>query len=113
MKLAELFETVTSSSVTSVENIGKVEFAATPSMIRLYKRDANNCPRCVAQVRRYKNQGWKFITNKDWKEMKLPHFGYLENAKLPMNGKKTISGNLKNLFKAWGITHEDITMLEK
>ena len=107
MKLTEVFEFAAAGS-TSVASIGQVEFSSHKNQIKLYKRDSLGNAKVVAKIKRKKSDGWRLITTKDWKTNNLPHFGHLENIKLPMNGQKTISGNLQSMLKIWGIRYEEL-----
>lgn len=108
MKLSDLNETV-SMGVTSVASIGNVEYVSKPHMIRMYKRcNETNTDKCIATIRRNKGEGWRFKPTNEWASMKLPHIGYLRNIKTPVNGKKTISSNLENMLKAWGVNYDSL-----
>jgi len=108
MKLKELFE-VASAGVTSVQSIGRVEQKAFGNaLIRLYKRDDSNVPKCVAKIKRETGCGWKMCATDGWKECNLPHFGQLTNIKTPINGSKTIRRNLETMLKAWGIKYDEL-----
>jgi hypothetical protein len=108
MKLNEILSEEAMAGVTSVSSIGSVEYRAWPSMVKLYKRNDQNVPCCVAKIKRHKGQGWRIITTDEWKKMNLPHFGYIHDLKTPVSGQKTISNNLSNMLKAWGIKHGEI-----
>lgn len=113
MKLKDLFE-VASAGVTSVASIGQVEFAGSPSQIKLYKRcNQTNSSKCIARIRRRKGEGWRFQTTKEWDEMKLPHIGYLKSMKTPVNGNKTISNNLESMLSSWGVKYDKLMKREK
>lgn len=108
MKLKELFE-VAGFGVTSVASIGDVEFVNKPAYIKLYKRCKDNDKRkCIATVRREKGDGWRFKPVAGWKEMGLPHIGFLKRIKTPVSGSKTISNNLENMLKAWGVNYKSL-----
>lgn len=107
MKLEELYEEA-APGVTSVSSIGKLEYSATPNTVKLYKRDCDNKTKCIAKIRRKKNEGWRFMTMPHWKSMNLPHFGQLHNARTPVKGMKTISGNLDKVLKQWGIKYDEL-----
>lgn len=111
MKLFDLVEAA-APGVTSVASIGKVEFAAKPHSIDLYKRNSDNCAVCVAKIRRYKGSGWRFVPTKNWSGMNLPHFGNLSFAKTPVNGSKAITGNLESMLKKWGIRHDGLDQIK-
>ena len=107
MKLNELFETA-ATGMTSVASIGRVEYAAFPNRIELYKRNKENCPTCVAKIRRKKGAGWSLITTKEWGGNNLPHFGQLHNIKTPTNGMKSISNDLSRMLTTWGIKVDEL-----
>lgn len=102
-----IFETA-AAGMTSVDSIGSLETQLFPALIRLYKRDDKNVPKCVAKICRKKGEGWSMMPTEGWGELNLPHFGNVVGAKTPKNGKKTISSNLPDILKQWGITHGDI-----
>ena len=109
MKLKELFE-FASAGVTSVQSVGRIEQQAFgDALIKLYKRDDSNVPKCVANIKREKGCGWKMCTTDGWKECNLPHFGNLSNIKTPVNGTKTIRRNLEAMLKAWGVKYDELS----
>jgi hypothetical protein len=110
MKLSDIFETA-STGMTSVASIGQVEYQAFPNRVNLYKR-IDGCAKCVAKIKRKRNDGWRFVTTKDWSGMKMPHMGHLTNIKSDKKGMKTISNNLESMLKAWGIKYDGIVKRE-
>jgi len=110
MKINDIFETA-ATGMTSVASIGKVEFAAWPDRVELYKRDSLGCAKCVAKIKRKNSDGWRFVTTSDWKGLGNEHFGHLANIKSPVSGKKTVSQNISSLLKQWGITNDGIVPL--
>jgi hypothetical protein len=109
MKLKDLrlYETA-ATGVTSVASIGKVEFAAFPNRVELYRRNACDKTECIAKIKRHRKDGWRFTPTKAWSQHKLPHFGQLNNIKTPQRGMKTISNNLSNMMKVWGIRYDEL-----
>lgn len=97
--------------MTSVASIGQIEFAAFPNRVELYKRDSLGCAKCVAKIKRKKNDGWRLVTTKEWKNLGNPHFGHLNDIKSTKSGMKNISGNLGSMLSAWGINYE--TLMQK
>jgi hypothetical protein len=111
MKLSDLFETV-GFGVTSVASIGDVEYVNRPSQIKIFKR-CNDVNRCIAVVNRNKGDGWRFKPVAGWKDMGLPHIGYLKNIKTTVNGSKTISNNLEAMLKSWGVNYDSLINRER
>lgn len=111
MKIEELIETA-SPGMTSVQSIGNIEAVAFPSHVRLYKR-CDDKSKCIAKIRRKKNDGWRFTPTKNWSGEKLPHFGNVVNTKLPMRGRKTIHKNISGLLKTWGVRYDSLSIKEK
>lgn len=108
-----IIEETAEAGVTSVSNLGKIEYRAFPDLIKLYKRDDSNVPRNIAKIKRKKGMGWQIVVTEEWDALKLPHFGNVVNIRLPVIGKKTISDNLANLFKVWGISVDSFASLNK
>jgi hypothetical protein len=106
MKIKDILNEVAEPGTTSVESIGKVEFKTFNGSVCLIKRNQDNKPCTVARINRTTGEGWSMVPTKIWKELNLPHFGNLQKIKLPIKGKKTITNNLKDLLKAWGIRHD-------
>lgn len=102
-----IFETAT-AGMTSVASIGSLETQAFPALIKLFKRDDKNVPKCVGKICRKKGKGWRMVFTDEWQNMNLPHFGNLVGAKSPKNGKKTITSNLSSILQQWGINLKDI-----
>lgn len=107
----DIFETA-SAGVTSVQSIGSVEYAAKPNLIKLYKRNEENKPCCIARIQRKPYKGWSMVMTDEWDKFELPHFGYLQSVKTPMNGMKTISKNLPMMLNRWGVKYNDLKMNE-
>jgi len=108
MKLIDLFE-FASAGVTSVQSIGKIEQKAFGTdLIRLYKRDDSNVPKCVAKIKRKTGCGWSMCATDGWKDCGLPHFGQLKDIKTQVNGTKTIRKNLTAMLKAWGVNYDEL-----
>lgn len=99
--------------VTSVSSIGSVEYAVKPNLIKLYKRNEENKPCCIAKIQRKPYKGWSMIMTDEWKKFNLPHFGYLNSVKSPVNGMKTISNNLSSMLKNWGMKYDELKLNEE
>jgi hypothetical protein len=113
MKLKDIkLKEEAAAGITSVASIGKVEFAAFPNRVELYRRDNCNNSHCIAKIRRQKGDGWRFTPTKHWGNQQLPHFGQLNNIKSPVKGMKTVSGNLADMLKTWGIRYDDLMKKE-
>lgn len=106
----DMLREVASPGSTTVANIGSLTFVARPNQIKIFKRpgicDDNN--KCIAKLQRKTGLGWRFLTTKDWDKIGLPHIGNIKNAKSPISGKKTISNDISNLLKQWGLNISDI-----
>lgn len=116
MKVSDLFDDnvfeTAEAGMTSVSTIGSLEYTPRNSFINLYKRDPDGNPHCVAKICRKPYNGWRFVTTKAWKDMNLPHFGNLEDIRSPLKGKKTISDNLAQMLKQWGIKIDGLSINE-
>lgn len=112
MKLGDIFETA-AAGMTSVASIGQVEYSLFPNRVEIYKRDQLGCAKCVAKIKRKKNDGWRFVTTSDWSGMGNPHFGHLNAIKSDTSGMKTIGGNLEGMLKTWGINYDSLIKKSK
>lgn len=109
MKLKDIkLDETAAAGITSVASIGKVEFAAYPNRVELYRRNKCDKTECIAKIKRQKGQGWRFTPTQAWGNQQLPHFGQLNNIKSPVKGMKTVSGNLSDMLKKWGIRYDDL-----
>jgi len=113
MKVDEILNETVSGGMTSVASIGSIVYSTHPNRIKLYKRGEGDCKTCVATIKRTTGKGWSLVTNENWHDQKLPHFGHLDNIKTTKNGMKTISSNLESMFKKWGIKYDELKMMEK
>ena len=110
MKLNDIFETAAVGG-TSVASIGQVFYNAFPDRVEIYKRSTLGCVKCIAKIKRKKNDGWRLVTTSEWKQQGLEHFGHLSNIKSPISGKKTVSQNIESLLKQWGISNDGVIPL--
>jgi len=102
----------TDSPFHSVTSIGDVEYKSQRNKVKLYRRNKENCPECIATISRKKGQGWRFNKTKKWDEHELPHFGQLSNIKSDVNGQKSHEKHIKDVLGKWGINHDSIKQLE-
>lgn len=120
MKIVDLTEMTSVASVApgavpmpmAVQSIGKLEYRSGNQSIRLYKRNHEGKACCIARIRRTSGDGWRFHKTKKWKELDLPHFGNITDAKLPVNGSKTITSGLTKILTKWGIRYDGLKPLE-
>lgn len=109
MKVKQIVETA-AANVTSVANIGTIEYAAFNGNIKLYRRGYN---KPIARFMRQPNKGWKFTPTNYWVKSGLPHFGYLYNTKPEKSGTKTIEKHMEDMFKKWGIKYDRVIKRDK
>lgn len=103
----------TDSPYTSTQSVGKLEYKSQSNKVKLYRRNDENCPECVATITRKNKDGWRFNKTKKWDDHGLPHFGQLSNIKSDIRGSQTHRKHIRDVLGKWGIRYDDVQELDE